>query len=38
MKVELKALTIDQIKEILGQNNLRGIANAVYQSFVPIVY
>lgn len=28
MKVELKALTIDQIKEILGQNNLRGIANA----------
>lgn len=28
MKVELKALTIDQIKEILGQNNLRGISNA----------
>lgn len=28
MKVELKALTIDQIKEILGQNNFRGIANA----------
>lgn len=28
MKVEMKALIINQIKEILGQNNLRGISNA----------